>query len=413
MRVPVSTAMQREPFAEEAAALARSCVHCGFCNATCPTYQLSGDELEGPRGRIYLIKSLLEDGAAGEATRVHLDQCLVCRSCETTCPSGVQYGRLIELVRPAVHRLAGRPAGHRLLAWLIAKVVPFPRRLAPFVAAGRACRALLPHRIAALLPRRPVRSRAPARAGAGARRVLLLGGCAQAVLSPGIDTAARAVFAHAGVTLENVPGADCCGALAHHLGREDEAIARAKANVDAWWPHVENGAEAVMATSSGCGVQLREYARLLAHEPDYLARATRIEQLVRDPVELLEPGALGELSAPADAPPLAFQAPCTLQHGQRLAGRVESLLRALGYTLTPVAEPHLCCGSAGSYSLFHPRQAGELRERKLACLEAGSPAQIVTANIGCQLHLAGATALPVRHWLELLAERLPGGQRDS
>lgn len=401
--------MQGEPFADEAARLARSCVHCGFCNATCPTYQLTGDELEGPRGRIYLIKSLLEEGSPGDATRLHLDQCLVCRSCETTCPSGVRYGRLVELVRPAVHRLAGQPLSQRALAWLIATFVPYPRRLAPLVALGRAVRPVLPRRIAAALPASGTASRVHAPVPAHARRVLLLGGCAQAVLRPGIDAAARAVFDHAGIALVHCPGADCCGALDHHLGREAAAVALAKANVDAWWPQVEAGAEAVMSTASGCGVQLRDYARLLAEEPDYAERAVRIAELVRDPVELLDAAALAALRAPRGAAPIAFQAPCTLQHGQRLAGRVEALLGELGWTLTRVAEPHLCCGSAGAYSLFHPATSNALRARKLTSLMAGEPSAIVTANIGCQLHLGAAAEVPVRHWLELLAGQLPGG----
>ncbi len=404
MRAPVNDSMAGESFSARAAAIVRSCVHCGFCNATCPTYQLSGDELEGPRGRIYLIKSLLEEGRAGADTRLHLDQCLLCRSCETTCPSGVNYGELIELVRPEAKAMPPPPWRARLLAWLLVNVIPYRRRFAPLVWAGRSVRGILPRRLAGMLP---AARRFPTPATVtGPRRVLLLGGCAQPLLNPDIDAAAALVFARLGITLVNVAGSACCGALSLHLGYREAAVRQARQNIDAWWPAIEAGAEAIMATSSGCGVQLKDYAALLEHEPDYRERAQRLQALVRDPIELVDLAALSEQVQSRDAQPIAFQAPCTLQHGQRLANRVETLLGALGWQLTAVAEPHLCCGSAGSYSILHPRMATELRERKLGALMAGEPSQIVTANIGCQLHLKSASNVPVRHWLELLAENL-------
>ena len=404
MRAPIAEHMQRHAFVSEAAAIVRSCVHCGFCNATCPTYQLTGDELEGPRGRIYLIKSMLEDGAIGKATLKHLDQCLVCRNCETTCPSGVEYGRLLDVVRPHVRESVALSLPQRLQRWLLTRIVPYPSRLAPFVNVGRWFRPLLPTRLKRLVPLKPVlRDRTyPTHA----RRILLLGGCAQPVMNPAIDAAARAVFDALGITLERCPEVDCCGALTYHLGYEDAAVATAKANVDAWWPQVEQGAEAILATSSGCGVHLKEYARVLAGEPDYAERALAIQNLVKDPVEVLEAEALAALiRAPSEV--IAFHPPCTLQHGQRLAGRVEALLEGLGWRLSAVTDAHLCCGSAGSYSLLHPATANSLRKDKLDKLLSGAPQEIITANIGCQLHLGAASPVQVRHWLELLADHLP------
>ena len=409
MRVPVGARMAATPFAREAADIARSCVHCGFCNATCPTYQLSGDELEGPRGRIYLIKALLEDGEAGSETRRHLDQCLVCRNCETTCPSGVRYGQLLELVRPAVYRSTPATWRERLMRWGLVNVMPYRRRFAMLFRLGRLARPLLPRHLAASVPAplgdTVARGDAAVPAG-GSRRVLLLGGCVQPVLNPSIDAAARAVFARLDMTLVDVAASGCCGALAHHLGDEEAARRQARANIDAWWPEVEAGAEAVMASSSGCGVQLKAYARLLADDPAYAERARHIESLVRDPLELVDGARLAAAVDTAGVGPVAVQAPCTLQHGQRLGGRLEALLVQLGFTLTPVGEAHLCCGSAGSYSLFHAETSAALRERKLGHLLAGGPTQVITANIGCQSHLAAASPVPVRHWLEVVAARL-------
>lgn len=403
MRAPLAEQLRAAPYAHEAVGIVRSCVHCGFCNATCPTYQLSGDEREGPRGRIYLIKALLEDDAAGATTRLHLDHCLVCRNCETTCPSGVRYGRLLELVRPLVYTRAGLPLTRRLLRWLLLHSVPYPRRLRPLVALGRFLRPLLPRRRAHMLAAaRELPPTAPAR---HPRRVLLLGGCAQAVLEPAIDASARRVFDAAGFSLITVAGADCCGALAHHLGAEQMARATARANLDAWQDELARGAEAVLATASACALQLKEYAALLADDPEYAARAAQVAALARDPVELIEPAAIaGRIAARADK--VAVQTPCSLQHGQRLDGRIERLLSALGYTLGAVGEAHLCCGSAGAHAIFEPHTAARLGERKLANLLADRPQVIVTANIGCQLHLGSMAPVPVKHWLELLAEDL-------
>jgi len=403
MRSLLNDTLRDDPAATEAADIVRSCVHCGFCNATCPTYQLTGDERDGPRGRIYLMKSWLEADAAGLATQTHLDRCLLCRSCETTCPSGVRYGRLLDLVRPRVHAAVGPSLIQRLMRGLLVKLIPYPRRWQGAVRVARWLRPLLPRRVAALYALSD--PTAPYVAGRHGRRVLLLGGCAQPVLNPAIDAAALRVFDSLGISLERLPGVDCCGALPYHLGDEAVAIRIAKANIDAWWPAIEAGAEAVMATSSGCGLQLRDYGQLLAADPHYGPRASRLVSLVRDPLELVEAAQL-RARVSGKGRRVAVQTPCTLQHGQRLGGRIEPLLQDLGWEIVPANEGHLCCGSAGSYSVLQPGMAGELRSRKLDNLMAGQPQEIVTANIGCQLHLSGQSSVPVRHWLEVLAAAL-------
>ena len=403
MRSLLNNTLRDDVVAIEAASIVRSCVHCGFCNATCPTYQVTGDELDGPRGRIYLMKSWLEADIAGVATRSHLDRCLGCRSCETTCPSGVRYGRLLDLVRPRVHAAAGLSPGQRLMRALLIALIPYPRRWRAMVALGRWLRPVLPEVVTRLFSLSDPPSAFEAKARV--RRVLLLGGCAQAVLNPSIDAAAERVFDRLGVTLERHPGVACCGALPYHLGDEPVAVRIAKANIDAWWPAIEAGAEAVMATSSGCGVHLRDYAQLLSADADYGPRAARVVALVRDPIELVDSEQL-RAHVNGRGQCVAVQTPCTLQHGQRLGGRVELLLQTLGWEVRPVADGHLCCGSAGSYSLLQPAMADELRTRKLANLMAQAPSVIVTANIGCQLHLAARAAVPVRHWLEVLAAAL-------
>lgn len=403
MRSLLNERLHDDPLAGEAADIVRSCVHCGFCNATCPTYQVSGDERDGPRGRIYLMKSWLEADAATATTQAHLERCLLCRSCETTCPSGVRYGRLLDLVRPRVNQAVGLSAWQRATRAVLKHVIPYPRRWRAAVAMGRLLRPLLPAaitRLYALSDVPPVY--APA---AHTRRVLLLGGCAQAVLNPAIDTAAMRVFDAVGITLERLPGVDCCGALPYHLGDETMAARLARANIDAWWPAIEAGAEAVMATSSGCGLQLRDYGQVLAGDTLYGPRASRLVSMVRDPLELIEAKALRARVRGAGRR-VAVQTPCTLQHGQRLGGRIEALLRELGWDIVPANEGHLCCGSAGSYSVLQPGMSNTLRERKLGHLMAGGPSAIVTANIGCQLHLAAQAVVPVKHWLEVLATAL-------
>jgi len=373
----------------EAEAILRKCVHCGFCTATCPTYQVLGDDLDSPRGRIYLIKRVLEGAEVTGRTRLHLDRCLTCRACETTCPSGVRYGHLVDIGRAVVEARAPRPALDRLRRALLAFAIP---RRSLFGAALAVARAL------GLQPRRrPAGAWPQAR---HARRMLVLAGCVQPSLGPSINAAAARVLDRAGVSLIEAPGAGCCGAVRFHLNRQDDGRDDMRALIDAWWPLVERGeVEAIVMTASGCGATVKEYGHLLASDPRYAEKAARIASLTKDLCEVVDPEAI---SATRSRERVAFQSPCSLQHGQQLRGKVEGLLVAAGYTLAPVDDAHLCCGSAGTYSLLNPSLANELRARKLAALQAGGPRSIATANIGCLSHLQTAAAVPVRHWIELI-----------
>jgi glycolate oxidase iron-sulfur subunit len=389
----------------EADDILRSCVHCGFCTATCPTYQVLGDELDGPRGRIWLIKEMLEQDRAGADTQLHLDRCLTCRACETTCPSGVRYGRLLEIGRAHLETRVPRSLPDRLQRWLLKRIVPHPARLWLPLRLGQWLRPVLP---AALRGRIPVLQ--PGASGAlpeasRDRSVILLAGCVQSLATPRTNRDTALVLDRLGIRAREAPTAGCCGALPHHLGDPDAAVDLARRNIDAWWPLLEAGAEALVMTASGCGLEVREYGELLAEDPDYAERAAAVSDRTRDLTEFLDGEDLTPLRLP-QAPRVAWHPPCTLQHGQQVRGAAERVLDALGVERVPVADAHLCCGSAGTYSLLQPALAGELRRRKLTALEAGEPEQIVTANVGCQTHLAAATERPVRHWIELVADGL-------
>lgn len=392
------------PQGQEADAILRSCVHCGFCTATCPTYQLRGDELDGPRGRIYLIKQMLEGQSVSRRTQQHLDRCLTCRACETTCPSGVRYARLLEIGRGEVERQVSRPLSQRLVRWGLRRLLPYPRRFGPLLRLARGLRPLLPAHLkqkiptAAAVPVRPA-TRHP-------RRVLLLEGCAQSVATPATNGATARVLDRLGISVISPPAQGCCGAVSQHLAAEQEAAGFMRRNIDAWWPHIEAGAEAILITASGCGTQVKEYAHLLQHDPDYAGKAQRVSALARDLVEVLEQEPLESLGLSLGNRPVAYHSPCSLQHGQQLAGRVEDLLQRLGFNLTTVPDSHLCCGSAGTYSLLQPALSKQLQVNKLQALQSASPQLIATANVGCQLHLAAGTQMPVKHWVELLAEAM-------
>ena len=390
--------------AREAADIIKNCVHCGFCNATCPTYQELFDERDGPRGRIYLVKHMLESGQVGDATRVHLDRCLTCRACETTCPSGVRYSRVADIGREIIDKSTRRPISERLMRGFARKVFPFPTRMRPLLAIGRLTRWLLPSELRGQVPARQVVPAQAAGEPAMQRKMLVLGGCVQAAATPATNHAARRVFQRLGIDLIDVPEAGCCGAVSYHLAAREEALDFVRQNIDAWWPHVESGAEAIVSTASGCGVMINEYGELLADDPAYSARAQRISELARDLSEVLEAEDLDVLRVPENKPATAVHCPCTLSHGQKRDGSVERILERTGIPLVVTAEKHLCCGSAGTYSLFQPEISRRLLERKLAALSVGGPEQIVTANIGCQLHLASRADVPVRHWIELLDE---------
>lgn len=384
----------------EADSILRSCVHCGFCTATCPTYQLLGDELDGPRGRIYLIKQMLEGQAVSRDTQVHLDRCLTCRACETTCPSGVRYGRLADIGRAIAEREIDRPLHERISRRLLRAIVPHAGRFGILLRIGQTLRPLLP---------KTLRNKVPLRQEAGswpaprhARRMLVLAGCAQSSSTPRTNAAAARVLDRLGISLLVAPAAGCCGALSHHLSAESEALNYMRRNIDAWWPYIEQGVEAIVMTASGCGVMVKDYGTLLQHDPQYAEKATRISSLTRDLSEVICLDAVDQLGRVGNHQRVAFHAPCTLQHGQQLNSLVESLLTQLGYHLTDIPDNHLCCGSAGTYSVLQPRLATQLRDNKLAALAADSPSLIASANVGCQLHLATGTGLPVVHWIELL-----------
>ncbi|HEY2558516.1 MAG TPA: glycolate oxidase subunit GlcF [Caldimonas sp.] len=409
----------------EAEAILRKCVHCGFCTATCPTYQLLGDELDGPRGRIYLVKQVLEGQPPTRATQLHLDRCLTCRNCETTCPSGVQYGNLLEIGRRIVDERVARPAGERALRWTLKEGLT-SSLFAPAMKVGQALRGVLPGALKAKVPAAQAARRDDWPAREHERKVLLLAGCVQPAMLPNINSATARVLDAAGIQTIVAPAAGCCGAIRLHTSDRDGALAQMRSNIDAWWPWLERGdVEAIVMNASGCGVTVKEYGHSLAHDPAYAHKAGRISDLTRDLSEIVAdvvdslraklalPGSAAERGATATRPPcgrverLAFHPPCTLQHGQRVRGVVESSLTALGFDVrVPANEPHLCCGSAGTYSVLQPELANALRDRKLASLDALAPTTVVSANIGCIQHLQSGTTTPVRHWIEVLDDAL-------
>ena len=404
MQTNLSEQSRTLPRAAEAERILRSCVHCGFCNATCPTYQILGNELDGPRGRIYLIKSLLEGGEATDKTQLHLDRCLTCRSCETTCPSGVEFHTLLDIGRATIEQRVERPASQKLLAGALRQVVPRRAVFGALLRTGRLVRPLLPEPARQHIPVSPpmARARPPAR---HARRVLMLEGCVQPSLSPNTNAAAARVLDRLGISVAPAPEAACCGAVDYHLDAQEKGLQRARRNIDTWWPAIQQGIEAIVQTASGCGAFVKEYGALLKGDPAYAVKAAKVSELARDLVEVV--GALPlESLRPRTARRIAFHCPCTLQHAQRLGGAVESVLERLGFELTPVPDAHLCCGSAGTYSITQPALSRTLRDNKLDALESGAPDLIATANIGCQTHLAGAGRTPVRHWIELVDEAL-------
>jgi glycolate oxidase iron-sulfur subunit len=398
---------------EAAEAILRKCVHCGFCTATCPTYQLLGDELDGPRGRIYLMKQVLEGGEVTRSTQLHLDRCLTCRNCETTCPSGVDYGHLVDIGRKIVEERVQRPAGEKAVRWLLKEGLTSPL-FAPAMKMGQLVRPLLPAALKSKVP-------APASPRAGvwprrqhSRKVLMLAGCVQPAMMPNVNSATARVLDAAGIETLVAAKAGCCGALRTHLNDHEGGLADMRRNIDAWWPFVERGeVEAIVMNASGCGVAVKEYGHALAHDPDYAEKAARIGALTRDLSELLPDmvpalqSQVRHVGGAGHARRLAFHPPCTLQHGQQLRGGVETHLRALGFEVSLAgSESHLCCGSAGTYSVLQPTLAYQLRDRKLGHLSALEPQAIVSANIGCIQHLQSGTGTPVKHWVEVLDDAL-------
>ena len=404
MQTTLSEQSRQLPRAAEAEKILRTCVHCGFCNATCPTYQLLGDELDGPRGRIYLIKQVLEGAPATEQTQLHLDRCLSCRNCETTCPSGVDYHNLLDIGRAAVDSAVPRPAAQRLLREGLRALAPNPAVFKGLLRMGATFRPLLPRLLESKLPQRlgVMGSRPDPR---HARRMLLLEGCVQPGLSPNTNDATARVLDRLGISVTPVSEAGCCGALDYHLDAQGKGLDRARQNIDAWWPHLQNGAETIVQTASGCGAFIKDYGHLLADDPVYADKARQISEMTRDLVQVIAQEPLEQVCAASERR-IAVHCPCTLQHALKLGGAVEAVLTRLGFNLTPVPDGHLCCGSAGTYSLTQPVLARQLRDHRLNALESGRPELIVTSNVGCQSHLASAGRTPVRHWIELVDQSL-------
>ncbi len=406
MQTELAPEFKDTPEGREAEAILRKCVHCGFCTATCPTYQLLGDELDGPRGRIYLIKQVLEGKAPTRSTQLHLDRCLTCRNCETTCPSGVQYGHLVDIGRKIVEDKVPRPALDNAVRWTLKEGLTSPL-FAPAMKLGQSVRGLLPAKLRAKVPEARPAGVWPTRTHA--RKMLMLAGCVQPAMSPNINAATARVLDAAGIQVVVAPGAGCCGAIKFHLNDHDGGRAQMRANIDAWWPQVERGeVEALVMNASGCGVTVREYGHMLKDDPAYAEKAARISAATRDLGELL-PELAPALRARARPPAgvVAYHPPCTLQHGQKLRGGVETQLRALGFDVQVARnESHLCCGSAGTYSVLQPDLSYALRDRKLGHLNQLRPSAIASANIGCITHLQSGSELPVRHWVELLDEAL-------
>ena len=417
MQTKLADWIRNTPDGIEADAILRSCVHCGFCTATCPTYQLLGDELDSPRGRIYLIKRALEGAEVTAKTQLHLDRCLTCRNCETTCPSGVKYGRLVDIGRKVVdERLEhkGRSVPLRAVRWLLKEGLTSPL-FAPAMKLGQAVRPLLPGALKNKVPPKSNPGVWPTRAHA--RRMLMLAGCVQPAMAPNINSATARVLDALGVQVVIAKRAGCCGAIRHHMDDHDGALDDARRNIDAWWPAIEaadgSTVEAIVINASGCAPMVKDYAHLLRFDPLYSDKAKRVTELAKDVAEVI-PALLASIKPkPGAATRAVFHPPCTLQHGQQIRGVVEAMLKSLGVEVLPFAESHLCCGSAGTYSMLHAELAYPLRDRKLGHLQVGKPDVILSANIGCITHLASGTSTPVRHWIEWLDERLAAVQMSA
>jgi len=382
----------------------RSCVHCGFCTATCPTYQLTGDELDSPRGRIYLIKQMLEEQPVSRKTQVHLDRCLTCRSCETTCPSGVEYGKLIDLGREWIESKNLRTVHERLQRWLLRKLLPYPKRYAWLLSLARLVRPVMPTKIKKMIPLKPVVGDLPTTTHT--RKMLMLNTCAQSVLQPNIDAATRRVLNHFNIELVYEAESGCCGAIDQHLSASRDAQKQMQTNIDAWWPRLQNEIECIVVNASGCGSHMKEYGHYFRNDPQYREKALFVSSKVKDLSEVLTTLPLKNTKKTGTSHHIAFHSPCTLQHGMKITNHVEPLLEKCGYKLTQVRDSHLCCGSAGTYSILQEKFSKQLLDKKIQCLGEHQPDQIATANIGCLLHLQSQSTVPVVHWVELIDQSL-------
>lgn len=386
--------------AHKAVDLISACVHCGFCLETCPTYLVTRDERDSPRGRIYLIKQLLESGEASNQTHTHLDRCLTCRNCETTCPSGVQYGKLVDIGRDLMEQRVPRPMQQRGLRWLLRRGLTLPRLFGTALRVGQLLRPLLPGRLRQQIPAPQNTGPIPGRTHG--RVMLLLEGCVQQSATPGTNAAARRVFDRLGITLQPVARAACCGAVNYHLAAHEDGLDDMRRNIDAWWPKIEAGAEAIVSSATGCGSMLADYGDLLAHDPVYADKAQRVSEIAHDIGEILLEEDMGKLEINRSVGKVAVQTPCSLQHGMRLPTLITDVLTRAGFELAVTHNSQLCCGSAGTYSLLQPAMSRALRANKLRALSVDAPQLIATGNVGCQLHLQAAAKVPVVHWIELL-----------
>ncbi len=403
MQTQLADFIKNTPLGHEADAILRKCVHCGFCTATCPTYQLTSDELDSPRGRIYLIKQAVEGAPVSRRTQLHLDRCLTCRNCETSCPSGVSYGRLIDIGRAVVESRVKRSFSDRIARWLLWSVLPYPKRFWPVFKLLQWFRPVFPHTIQRKVPVKSKPLHWPTQQHR--RKMLILDGCVQPLMAPNINAAAARILDKLGITLTVAQGAGCCGAISYHLAQHEHGMAFMKHNIDRWWPYIEQGAEAIVVTASGCGITIKDYGEILKHDDAYADKAKRISALAKDIGEVIANEDIQSVIKPLRKK-VAFHAPCTLQNDLKSDGVVEEILRSVGVELTEIKDNHLCCGSAGTYSILQSSISQQLLKNKIQNLEKGDPELILTANIGCLLHLQSVTDKPVKHWIEWL-EYLP------
>ncbi|MDH5730951.1 MAG: glycolate oxidase subunit GlcF [Gammaproteobacteria bacterium] len=402
METHISRQFENNPYVQEAESILRACVHCGFCTATCPTYQILGNELDSPRGRIYLIKQVLEGNEVSRQTQQHLDRCLTCRSCESTCPSGVRYARLLDIGREIVDQKVARTLSEKIPRWLLKNIVPYPKRMRRLLKIGHVFKPLLPNQLKQKLPL--LAKTFPEQKQSFARKMVVLHGCAQSVVTPQTNQAMSRVLAKLGIELIHAQQVSCCGAVNYHLADHDTGLDFMRRNIDAWWPLLEQGAEAIVISASGCGAMVKDYVQALQHDVQYAQKAKRISEMTSDICEVIRKENLQSLEKPKSKISVTFHSPCTLQHGQQLDGVVESILIDFGFELNVVDDAHICCGSAGTYSVLQPELSQQLLDNKLLNLKADKPDVIVTANVGCQMHLNTKTDKPVRHWIELLDE---------
>ncbi len=408
MQIKIDPEFQSDADIGAAKAIVNKCVHCGFCTATCPTYQILGDELDGPRGRIYLMKEMVEGAPVTAKTQSHLDRCLTCRNCETTCPSGVRYGRLVDIGRRFVDERVARPLSQRMTRWAMRETLSRRNVFAFLFGIARFVRPALPATLKKKVQVPPPAGVWPTSTNQSMRQMLLHEGCVQPSMMPNVDAATARVFHKLGIELVTASSAECCGAIRQHLSDHHGAEAQMKRNIDAWWPFVEKGVDTIVINASGCGVMIKDYAEILANDPAYADKAKRISAMAKDVSEIL-PTFASEIetmardkSAGALPERVTYHPPCTLQHGQKIRGPVETLLGGLGVTVRLCQDSHLCCGSAGTYSILQPALSQELRDRKLANIMKTAPQEIVSGNVGCINHLQSATDVPVRHWIELV-----------